>query len=236
MARFYGQSKKRGRPPRNSVSRGLWLVIAIFIAGFAVFLLIITKPTKPTPVKQTPPPIASIKKPAPEKVKPKFEFYNILPEKQIASPKTTAKPPAQAPKVVVVPKVPEKSVTPKTIEEPKTETKAVAAPKTAEVKTEETKPQEVKPKEITPTPKAATAKKVPSTYWVQVAAFPEFDEADALKAELAFLGLPASIQTATVNDKKWYRVRSGPFKTEADAKKAQQQFTDADVASKIVAE
>lgn len=230
MARFYGQSKRRGRPAHKPVSRGLWLVIAIFIAGFAVFLLIITKPTKPTPVKQTPPPIASIKKPAPEKVKPKFEFYNILPEKQIASPKTTPKTPAQAPKVVVVPKVPEKTITPKTSEEPKTETKIVA-PKTAEVKTQETKP-----KEITPEPKTATAKKVPSTYWVQVAAFPEFDEADALKAELAFLGLPATIQTATVNDKKWYRVRSGPFKTEADAKKAQQQFANSDVTSKIVAE
>jgi cell division protein FtsN len=65
-------------------------------------------------------------------------------------------------------------------------------------------------------------------------AFQIFEDADTLKAELAFMGIPASIQTATVDGKTWFRVRSGPFSSEEAAKKAKDELEEADMPSKIV--
>ena len=39
-------------------------------------------------------------------------------------------------------------------------------------------------------------------------------EADSLKAQLAFLGLKATIKSAVVNDETWHRVQLGPFASE----------------------
>ena len=46
---------------------------------------------------------------------------------------------------------------------------------------------------------------------LQVGSFQSAGEADSLKAQLAFLGLQASVKTAQVNDETWHRVEVGPF-------------------------
>ena len=46
---------------------------------------------------------------------------------------------------------------------------------------------------------------------LQVGSFQSTGEADSLKAELAFLGLEASITSAVVNNDTWHRVQVGPF-------------------------
>ena len=46
---------------------------------------------------------------------------------------------------------------------------------------------------------------------LQVGSFQSAEEADSLKAELAFLGLEASVKTAEVSDETWHRVQLGPF-------------------------
>ena len=47
--------------------------------------------------------------------------------------------------------------------------------------------------------------------FLQVGSFQSVAEADSLKAELAFLGLQARIQSAQVNSDTWHRVQLGPF-------------------------
>ncbi len=49
---------------------------------------------------------------------------------------------------------------------------------------------------------------------LQVGSFQSADEADSLKAQLAFLGLKATIKSAVVNDETWHRVQLGPFASE----------------------
>ncbi|MFI4955086.1 MAG: SPOR domain-containing protein [Gammaproteobacteria bacterium] len=180
MARDYAKrrpaakSKKRGKK-KSSVSKVFWLVIILLLGVFVTFLLIVTRnPNQADLEKLAPkPPIASVKKAAPENEMPTFEFYDILPEKQITP----------------------------------------------------TKPIE---KKAPPPPPAE------QNYWVQVGSFQNFTDADQLKAELALLGFPALIETVTIDNQTWYRVRSGPFPTQEDAQAAQQQFQEADITTQVV--
>lgn len=50
------------------------------------------------------------------------------------------------------------------------------------------------------------------TYVLQAGSFRELAQADRLKAELALIGMPAKIQTVSIEGgSKWHRVRVGPF-------------------------
>ncbi len=46
---------------------------------------------------------------------------------------------------------------------------------------------------------------------LQVGSFQKAGEAESLKAELAFLGLEASVKSAVVDSGTWHRVQIGPF-------------------------
>ncbi|MGD2056243.1 MAG: SPOR domain-containing protein [Gammaproteobacteria bacterium] len=53
----------------------------------------------------------------------------------------------------------------------------------------------------------------PGTYFLQAASFRSAQQAEKFKAELALLGLEASIQKVTINNRDTYhRVRVGPFR------------------------
>lgn len=59
-------------------------------------------------------------------------------------------------------------------------------------------------------PKQVEAEDV--TYVLQAGSFKQHAQADKLKAELALMGMPAQIQTVSIDGgKKWHRVRIGPF-------------------------
>ena len=49
---------------------------------------------------------------------------------------------------------------------------------------------------------------------LQVGSFQSAVEADSLKAQLAFLGLKATIKSAVVNEETWHRVQLGPLASE----------------------
>ena len=50
------------------------------------------------------------------------------------------------------------------------------------------------------------------TYVLQAGSFRKLAQADRLKAELALIGMPAQIQTVSIDGgSKWHRVRVGPF-------------------------
>ncbi len=55
---------------------------------------------------------------------------------------------------------------------------------------------------------------------LQVGSFQSAGEADSLKAQLAFLGLEASVKAAVVNDETWHRVQVGPFASETGLSRA----------------
>lgn len=55
---------------------------------------------------------------------------------------------------------------------------------------------------------------------LQVGSFQSAEEADSLKAQLAFLGLEAKVKSARVNDDTWHRVQLGPFASETSLSRA----------------
>ena len=55
---------------------------------------------------------------------------------------------------------------------------------------------------------------------LQVGSFQSVEEADSLKARLAFLGLEASVKSAVVDDQTWHRVQLGPFASETRLSRA----------------
>ena len=82
-----------------------------------------------------------------------------------------------------------------------------------------TKPKDTTSTSATSVPPAQTAAGSNLRYFVQAGSFQNKDDAEKLKAKLAFSGLESGIQTADVAGKGTvYRVRLGPY-PEADAEK-----------------
>lgn len=54
--------------------------------------------------------------------------------------------------------------------------------------------------------------RTPNNYILQLGAFRTLNDAEALKAKVAFIGLTAKIHSVDVKQTKWYRVRLGPYK------------------------
>lgn len=61
-------------------------------------------------------------------------------------------------------------------------------------------------------------------YVLQAGSFRRAEEADSLKASLALLGVQADIQTVTVDDSIWHRVRVGPYTEYAELSKVRDRL------------
>jgi cell division protein FtsN len=55
---------------------------------------------------------------------------------------------------------------------------------------------------------------------LQVGSFHSSGEADSMKAQLAFLGLQATVKSAVVKNQTWHRVQLGPFSSETKLSRA----------------
>lgn len=74
---------------------------------------------------------------------------------------------------------------------------------------------------------APPAKTTGETYILQVASFRSYEEADRLKANLALMGLDASIQTGTADGKGTvHRVRVGPYSDMAKVNEAKRRLKE----------
>ncbi len=64
------------------------------------------------------------------------------------------------------------------------------------------------------------------SYILQVGSFRNSADAEQMKARLALLGLMATVQTVTVNNQTWHRVRIGPFKGARKADEMRRLLSD----------
>jgi len=60
---------------------------------------------------------------------------------------------------------------------------------------------------------AQTGTRKPSTYYIQLGAFKHLQDAETLKAKVAFSGMTALIETIEVKQTVWHRVRIGPYQS-----------------------
>ncbi len=63
-------------------------------------------------------------------------------------------------------------------------------------------------------------------YLLQVGSFRSADDAEALRAQVTLLGLSARVQTVTVDEATWHRVRVGPFDSAREADGARRRLLD----------
>jgi cell division protein FtsN len=63
-------------------------------------------------------------------------------------------------------------------------------------------------------------------YMLQVGSFRSATDAEGLRAQVTLLGLDGQIQTVTVNDATWHRVRVGPFESAREADGARRRLLE----------
>ena len=79
------------------------------------------------------------------------------------------------------------------------------------------------PQRDTPSPEPSAAAR--ESYILQVGSFRRHSDADRLKARLALMGIEASIQKVTIDNKDTYhRVRSGPYRNRQDLDRVRSQL------------
>jgi len=71
-------------------------------------------------------------------------------------------------------------------------------------------------------------------YLLQVGSFRESSDADQLKARLALLGVVARVQSVTVNDATWHRVRVGPVASAREADDLRNRLADNGIDSLVM--
>jgi cell division protein FtsN len=80
----------------------------------------------------------------------------------------------------------------------------------------------------------ATVQADSDSYLLQVGSFREKTDAEQMKARLALLGIATRIQTVTVNDATWHRVRVGPVSGARQADEMRKQLTDNGIDSLVM--
>lgn len=159
------KSRPARTPKTSAGKRSGWVYFLLgAVTGAVLTTVVYVNEFVPVPLYVAPhkpgsaAPIAAGKRPAAttNAPKPRFEFYTMLPEMEVAVPDTELSPPKSA---------------------------GAQQPLAAGV-----------------------------NYYLQAGSFRLLEEADKMKANLAFLGLEAGIQTVTINGSDtWHRVRVGPY-------------------------
>lgn len=185
-----------GKPGVNPLFVGIiiGLLLGIFLAlGVAVWLNRTANPfverTKPVetlpPAKTAAPAAAAAKAAQTNPDKPRFEFYQILPGEKDSATRKSSEP-ATA-----------KDVAKDAVKDP---AKALA--------------NEAAKALLLSTPSAPT-KALDETLYLQAGAFQSEDEAETLKAKIAFSGFEANVKAVNVAGKgTLYRVRLGPYRSQ----------------------
>jgi cell division protein FtsN len=117
--------------------------------------------------------------------RPQFQFYSLLPEREVMVSEDEVDRRAKASSSVPSPRPP------------------AAAPPGAPVVTAETPPA----------PPAQPAPHADEVLMLQVAAFKAKSDAENLKAQLALKGLQAGVESANIKGESYHRVRLGPYRS-----------------------
>jgi cell division protein FtsN len=161
--------------------------------------------------------------------KAQFDFYNMLPSKQVTGPTgqeeatqaAATSPAAPTPTPATTPPPPPANVNPNAmLSQPPviaaTPAPAVVTPTVAKTKS------------------ATTSTATSSHYELQIGAFTNFAQADNLKAQLILSGFNAHSDTLKKGSSTLHRIWLGPYKTKDEAKKVQSKLKAAAIKSTLI--
>ncbi|MFK3972158.1 SPOR domain-containing protein [Pseudomonas sp. NPDC087358] len=195
-------------PAKKPIPGWVWMAVGLTVGAFIVFLMKLepgstdvkrekadAKAAKIAEANKTPPsPTAP--------VKPKYDFYTLLPESEVIVPNEAV--PEKTPPPVVAPTTP---VTPE--QAAKIDTARAQAALSG----------------LTPPPAPPVNKPAPvTTFFLQAGSFRKQADADKVRAQIILLGQAATVESGTVKDETWYRVLVGPFSNREQLTTAQKQL------------
>lgn len=189
-------------PAKKPVPGWIWLVCGLVIGGFITFLMNLEpggdeiRRDKETAKAKAPP-----KRPAPsdgQAVKPKYDFYTLLPESEVILPPEAPKPEA--------PQTP------------------AATPEEA-AKLDAARAEAALNGQVPPPPPPTVAKAPVTQFFLQAGSFRQKPEAEKVRAQIILLGQDVRVENVTVRDEVWYRVLVGPYLDREQLGKAQKTLS-----------
>ena len=256
--------KQARRKDEPSVPGYMWLLAGLLIGGAAAVTLYVKMPhaidnlmphpnvaAKP-PTTNASPAVPEGNPPAAEPKKPKYDFYTLLPEKEVISPDEELSAQVKAEAAANLASKQQAALaasTASTAASPGSATNAANTANTANTATNAATPSASGAKTTnataatsagtspsTPTTAAATsATSTPSTstdpsepksgqYLLQAGAFRNSAQADDLKARIAMLGLVGRVEVVQTPAGEMHRVRLGPYATASELEAAKQKL------------
>lgn len=218
---MFGKAKRGAtqRPATKERTQGklipswLWMVFGVLLGLCCAILLYLWQPWQPAnrPIDATQPEVSS--KDNGTSQNKDYQFYDLLPKQQItpvpdqAVPKNSATVTSNNSGQVIVAPTPQPA-------KPATSTDQNAA---------HSDPTEISNAPATP------------QFILQVNSYKNPDDADARRAQILLVGLPADVRQSTANDGSvWFRVFSGPYSSKVEALNAQHLLQDSGIDSLVV--
>ncbi len=144
--------------------------------------------------------------PAASTRKPQYDFYSVLSEREVRIPDEQIRAQARAEQQKPAPAASSAPAQPAPANAPRAVAESVAA-----------------------APANPGAPAAGGGYLLQVGAFPNAGDAEALKARLALQGFVANVQTVDVNGQAYHRVRLGPFRSATELEAVKQRLAAAGI-------
>jgi cell division protein FtsN len=224
MAARKGKGRQAVRNKRGGFPGWGWAVIGV-IGGVLLMAVLMHRSLLPmAPTGPRPNPQATAQRgsdaglePSPSKSatkKPQYDFYSVLSEKEVRIPDAEISAQARA--------------------EQQQKQQAMQQAITAQQAAAQQRATTRAPAAVSESITAAPASAVPtptatSGYLLQIGAFPNAADAEALKAKLALQGFVANVQSVNVNGQTFHRVRLGPFRSATDLESTKQRLGDAGI-------
>jgi cell division protein FtsN len=144
--------------------------------------------------------------------KPQYDFYSVLSEKEV--------------------RIPDEQISAQARAEQQQKQQAAQQAQAAAAAQQQQAANPNAPAAVTENIQAAPATAVPppaagSGYLLQVGAFPNAADAEALKAKLALQGFVANVQTVQVGNQTFHRVRLGPYRSATALESVQNRLASA---------
>lgn len=199
---------KEKKVKQKLIPAWLWMIFGVLLGLSLAVLLYLWQPWQPAnrPIDATQPPGGEGQSPAnSNEANRDYQFYDLLPKQQVTP-------------------VPDQAV-PTTPNTTGNNGQVIIAPTPASQPSQNAVNRD--PAEI----RTATAPQ----YILQVNSYQNPDDADARRAEVLLVGLPADVRQSVLADGSvWFRVVSGPFVSKVEALNAQHLLQDSGIDSLVV--